>query len=237
LNVQNLTMNKISSIRHALMCSGAAILLAGCVANQSKPERSEVPAVAAVAEIPVAPVPEVKVEARPVCKDEVKPALKAKARKPVAKSKAAAVSVDCVSPGRGGQDAVSASLLDVAYDLSKNKPVMDSARVEAGQGTWVKGVNDWQGEVSGVPASSSQFARLKIGMSQKQVLEFAGEPSYQGAYVPDKSVVPFYFGSDQSRWEMVYKGLGRLIFSNQSGSDRGYYLTWVIHNASEGGQH
>lgn len=230
-------MKKISGIRHALMCSGAVILLAGCVANQSKPEPGEVAAVAPVTATPVVPVPEVKVETKPVCKDEVKPALKAKARKPVAKPKAAPVSVDCVPAGRGGQGGTSVRLLDVAYDLSKNKPVTDSAKVEAGQGTLVKGINDWQGEISGVPASNSQFARLKIGMSQKQVLDFAGEPSHQGAYVPDKAVVPFYFGSDQSRWEMVYKGLGRLIFSNQSGSDRGYYLTWVIHNASEGVEH
>ena len=57
----------------------------------------------------------------------------------------------------------------------------------------------------------------------------------KSAFQNGKAFIPFYFGSDKSRWEMVYKGQGRLIFSNQAGFGTGYYLTWVIHNANEGG--
>lgn len=121
------------------------------------------------------------------------------------------------------------------YNLSKNKPVTDSTKVESGQGTMVKGINDWEGEVTGVPGPKSRFTRLRIGMSQQQVVDLAGQPTDQGAYVTGKAFIPFYFGSDRSRWEMVYKGQGRLIFSNQSGFGSGYYLTWIIHNANEGG--
>lgn len=121
------------------------------------------------------------------------------------------------------------------YDLSKNKPVTDSTKVESGQGTTVLGINNWQGEVTGVPAAKSRFTQLRIGMSQQQVIDIAGQPTDQGAYVTGKAFIPFYFGSDRSRWEMVYKGQGRLIFSNQAGFGSGYYLTWIIHNANEGG--
>ncbi|MGE5471220.1 MAG: hypothetical protein ACM3X0_10535 [Bacteroidota bacterium] len=130
---------------------------------------------------------------------------------------------------------VAAPVAAGAYDLSKNKPVTDSTKVESGQGTLVKGINDWQGEISGVPAAGSKFVKVKIGMSQKQVTDLVGEPTDQGAYVTGKAFIPFYFGSDRGRWEMVYKGQGRLIFSNQAGFGSGFYLTWVIHNPSEGG--
>jgi hypothetical protein len=100
----------------------------------------------------------------------------------------------------------------------------------------VKGINDWEGEITGKPAPGSKFTKLKIGMSMKQVTDLIGQPSDQGAYVTGKAWIPFYFGSDRYRHEMVYKGQGRLIFA---GGSRGDYssgnLISIIHNAQEGG--
>ncbi len=157
-------------------------------------------------------------------KEEAKP----EPAPPVAEKKAAAptAATKTAAPKPAGKN---------GYDLSKNKPVTDSTKVESGQGTMVKGINNWEGEVTGVPAAKSRFTNLRIGMSQQQVVDIAGQPTDQGAYVTGKAFIPFYFGSDRSRWEMVYKGQGRLIFSNQAGFGSGYYLTWIIHNANEGG--
>jgi hypothetical protein len=157
-------------------------------------------------------------------KEEAKPAQAA----PVAEKKTSAPppAAKASAPKQAGKN---------GYDLSKNRPVTDSTKVESGQGTMVKGINDWEGEITGVPAAKSRFTRLRIGMSQQQVVDVAGQPTDQGAYVTGKAFIPFYFGSDRSRWEMVYKGQGRLIFSNQAGFGSGYYLTWIIHNANEGG--
>jgi hypothetical protein len=228
------------------MAALLASALSACVSNQSKPESEAAPAVSAAAERasqPVAP----KAEEKPVCKDDI---AKTKSKmtatsntKAKAKGKAAATAsqpADCVPVAEAAavQTAASAPanpVVNGAYDLSKNKPVTDSTKVEAGQGTQVKGINDWQGEISGVPAANSRFAKLKIGMSQKQVADLIGEPTDQGAYVTGKAFIPFYFGSDRSRWEMIYKGQGRLIFSNQSGFGSGFYLTWIIHNSNEPG--
>lgn len=224
----------------------ACLVLAGCNSNPGKPEAEAAPAPkAAVAPASErAPEPQVTGPAKPLCKDV--PAAKGKATKKdgKAKTKAAAAEPDCINappppaaaaepPARAPVAAASAG--NGGYDLSKNKPVTDSTKVEAGQGTQVKGINDWQGEISGLPAASSRFTRLKIGMSQKQVADLIGEPTDQGAWVTGKAFIPFYFGSDKSRWEMTYKGQGRLIFSNQAGFGTGYYLTWIIHNASEPG--
>ena len=114
--------------------------------------------------------------------------------------------------------------------------VTDPAKVEAGHGQTVKGLNDWEGEIVGKPAPGSKFPQLKIGMSMKQVTDLAGQPSDQGAYITGKAWIPFYFGSDRHRYEMVYKGQGRLIFAGGSLGDlTGGNLIWIIHSAAEDG--
>ena len=100
----------------------------------------------------------------------------------------------------------------------------------------VKGINGWEGEITGTPAPRSKFTRLKIGMGMRQVTDLIGPPTDSGAYVTGKAWIPFYYGSDRHRHEMVYKGHGRLIFSSGGiGDRRTGYLTSIIHNAEEGG--
>ena len=112
--------------------------------------------------------------------------------------------------------------------------VTDSSAVEAGYGQTVTGLNDWEGEITGKPAPGSKFTRLQIGMPMKQVTDLVGQPDDQGAYVTGKAFIPFYFGSDRHRYEMAYKGQGRLIFAG-SGWDTGGHLIWIIHNKNDSG--
>ena len=236
--------NIVGKSSSLLLTSLLVAALSACGSNQSKPESDAASAKA----VEKAPEPVAKpVETKPVCKEESKTKAKSKTAK-TSKSKTAAAPVDCVpasaapaapAPAPAAAPATApvaqAASASGSYDLSKNKPVTDSTKAEAGQGTTVKGINDWQGEISGVPAANSRFTKLKIGMSQQQATDIAGQPTDQGAYVTGKAFIPFYFGSDKTRWEMVYKGQGRLIFSNQAGFGSGHYLTWIIHNANEGG--
>lgn len=154
-----------------------------------------------------------------------------------ATGKAAGNAARTQAAGEGTEPApkISAPAAAGAYNLSGNKPVTDSTKVQAGEGTKVKGVNDWEGEITGLPAANSRFTRLKIGMSLQQAIDLAGAPTDQGAYVTGKAFIPFYFGSDKTRWEAVYKGQGRLIFANQAGFGTGQYLVWIIHNSNEPG--
>jgi hypothetical protein len=114
--------------------------------------------------------------------------------------------------------------------------VVDSSKVEAGSGRTVKGINDYEGEITGNPGPNSKFTRLQIGMSTRQVMDIAGPPTDQGAYVTGKAFIPFYFGSDRHRYEMTFKGQGRLVFA---GGGMGDYssgnLIWIIHNPNESG--
>ncbi|AVQ82067.1 MULTISPECIES: hypothetical protein [unclassified Variovorax] len=114
--------------------------------------------------------------------------------------------------------------------------VVDSSKVEAGSGKTVKGLNGYEGEITGNPARNSKFARLQIGMSARQVTDLAGQPTDQGAYVTGKAFIPFYFGSDRHRFEMTYKGQGRLIFAGGGMGDfSSGNLIWIIHNPNESG--
>ena len=130
------------------------------------------------------------------------------------------------APARGGVKA--------GMDAKGN--VIDSSKVEAGSGRTVKGLNGYEGEITGVPARNSKFSRLQIGMSAKQVTDLAGQPTDQGAYVTGKAFIPFYFGGDRHRYEMTYKGQGRLVYAGGGMGDySGGNLIWIIHNPNESG--
>ncbi|SDJ32933.1 hypothetical protein [Variovorax sp. OV700] len=114
--------------------------------------------------------------------------------------------------------------------------VVDSSKVEAGSGRTVKGLNGYEGEITGNPTRNSRFNRLQIGMSARQVTDIAGQPTDQGAYVTGKAFIPFYFGGDRHRYEMTYKGQGRLVFAGGGMGDySGGNLIWIIHNPNESG--
>ncbi|WP_284618074.1 hypothetical protein [Aquabacterium humicola] len=120
--------------------------------------------------------------------------------------------------------------------LNDRGEVVDSSKVEAGSGQQVKGLGGWEGEITGKPAPGSKFTKLQIGMSMRQAIDLAGQPTDQGAYVTGKAWIPFYFGSDRHRYEMVFKNQGRLIFAGGSlGDYTGGNLIWIIHNPKEGG--
>ena len=123
-----------------------------------------------------------------------------------------------------------------APGMNASGEVVDSKKVTAGTGQKVKGIGNWEGEITGKPGRNSAFTRLQIGMSMKQVTDLAGQPTDSGAYITGKAWIPFYFGSDRHRYEMVYKNQGRLIFAGGSlGNFTGGNLIWIIHNPSEPG--
>ncbi len=138
--------------------------------------------------------------------------------KPAAGSTAAAPAAPKIGPG-----------------MNAAGEVVDPKKVEAGYGQKVKGLDDWEGEITGKPAPGSKFTQLKIGMPMKQVTDIVGTPTDQGAYMTGKAWIPFNFGSDRYRHEVVYKGQGRLIFAGSAGFDSNAHLIWIIHSAAETG--
>ena len=118
--------------------------------------------------------------------------------------------------------------------MNADGEVIKSSDVEGGYGETVKGVNDYEGEITGKPAPGSKFTQLQIGMPMKQVTDLIGQPNDQGSYVTGKAFIPFFFGGDRYRYEMAYKGQGRLVFAGKS-MDTGGNLIWIIHNKNDSG--
>ena len=117
--------------------------------------------------------------------------------------------------------------------MNERGDVTDPKKVESGFGKTVKGMNDTEGEITGKPAPGSKFNKIQIGMSMKEAIDLVGTPTDQGAYVTGKAFIPFFYGSDRYRHEVVYKGQGRLIFAGASGFDNNAHLIWIIHSAAE----
>lgn len=212
----------LSTCLLALLVGGG---LAGC-ASQQKAGESDKPAVATpaaseskTATTPPPPPP----PAKPVKQSDRKGTKNTAAAKPAASE--AASSQQVVEAAPTGK---------IGPEMNARGEVVDSSKVEAGYGQKVKGIRDWEGEITGRPAANSKFTRLQIGMPMKQVTDLIGQPSDQGAYVTGKAFIPFFFGADKHRQELVYKNQGRLIFAGGSMGDfTSANLVWIIHNANE----
>jgi hypothetical protein len=124
----------------------------------------------------------------------------------------------------------------VGPGMDANGNVIDPTKVESGYGTSVKGLGDWEGEVTGNTVPGSRFAQLQIGMPMRQVMDILGPPTDEGSYITGKAFIPFYYGSDRYRYELVYRGQGRLIFAGGSINEHsGAHLTWIINSAADSG--
>ena len=66
----------------------------------------------------------------------------------------------------------------------------------------------------GTPAANSKFAKLQIGMSTGETQELLGRaPDRSHSYESGKRWIPFYFGNDARRMQVLYRGEGCLIFT------------------------
>lgn len=70
------------------------------------------------------------------------------------------------------------------------------------------------GEIVGTPAEGSKFATLQIGMSMQDVQEIMDSaPARSHTYESGKRWIPFYFGNDATRMQVLFREEGCLIFT------------------------
>jgi len=119
---------------------------------------------------------------------------------------------------------------------SAKAPASAAAPAAKSSAPAAKSADAKEGEIVGTPAKNSRFTKLKMGMSVKEVTDLIGQPTDQGAYVTGKAFIPFNFGGDRYRHELVYKGQGRLVFAGGSvGNPGAGRLIRIVHNAKEPG--
>jgi hypothetical protein len=60
---------------------------------------------------------------------------------------------------------------------------------------------------------TGKLAQVQLGMNDVDVRNILGNPASANNYMTGKSFIPFYFGTDTTRTDWIYPGLGRVVFS------------------------
>lgn len=186
----------------------ASLVMTGCRSNETKP--SEPPP----APPPVAAAPEpAPPPSKPECPPE--PTGKKKATKKSSKKAEIAAPVDC-EPAKP-KNAANEKAEKPAPEPVAPAPAKESTSGKACNPCTVKSKDgSFDGEVYGSIPSSSKWARLQIGMHQSEVERIIGVSHNVRAYVTGKAFIPFYYGSDRHRYEVVYPGQGSVAYTGGS---------------------
>ncbi len=84
------------------------------------------------------------------------------------------------------------------------------------------------------PPAGSPFSKVEPGMNDTDVRKILGEPDDTNGYMTGKQFIPWYYGSDTSRTDWVYRGKGRIVFSRNRYSGN-LKVVEVLYNPSESG--
>jgi hypothetical protein len=63
------------------------------------------------------------------------------------------------------------------------------------------------------PPAGHKLTQITKGMMETDVRRILGDPDHSNAYQTGKAWIPFYYGSDVSRSDWMYRGQGRVTFS------------------------
>lgn len=128
----------------------------------------------------------------------------------------------CASKQSGSDSQTAASAVPAAA------PAGDAAKmVKSRDGSF-------EGEVIGTAVAGSMFSKLQIGMQMAEVQDVLGRaPDRLHSYESGKRWIPFYFGNDALRMQVLYKGEGCLIFTGGNvWGGAGGDLIGIQHDAS-----
>lgn len=191
----------------------ATLLGAGCASKETKPEPAPPPV--KQAETPPVPVTPPK----PECKPE--PSAKVKSTKSKNKKTTEAPVVDCEPP-----QAKPAATQPAAAPVAATPAAANNAKAEPGKPRVVKSRDGtFEGEIYGNIPANSKWARLQIGMEQAEVERILGS-SHEVRHTPTgKAFIPFYYGTDRYRYEIVYRGQGSVSYTGGGiGGGRGVLM-------------
>ncbi|MFH0782941.1 MAG: hypothetical protein V2B20_13475 [Pseudomonadota bacterium] len=83
--------------------------------------------------------------------------------------------------------------------------------------------------------NGGSFDRITHGMSMQEVFDLIGQPTATTSRITGKAWAPFYYGGDTARLFALYKGKGRIIFSNASQFSPVWRVMDIVKDPSESG--
>jgi hypothetical protein len=92
-----------------------------------------------------------------------------------------------------------------------------------------------ESRIEGNFPSNSNFAKIKLGMTQGQVHEILGQPTDTKSYQTGKAWIPFYFGPDVMRTDEFYKGVGIVTYTGAGIGGVHWKVYRAIYNPAEDG--
>lgn len=205
-------------VRSLLVLSLIGSLLAACGGNETKKEEAA-PTATASAEAQAA-----KPAAKPACPPEPKAKATKKTTKSAAK-KETPPRTDC-EPAASAKPAAAPAAASKPAAAPAAEVTATSASGKACNPCTVKSRDGtYDGEIYGNIPPGSRWARLKIGMNQSEVESIIGVSHNVRAYATGKAFIPFYYGSDRHRYEVVYPGQGSVAYTGGSfGGGRGVLM-------------
>ncbi|MBU1566941.1 MAG: hypothetical protein KJ630_15115 [Proteobacteria bacterium] len=82
---------------------------------------------------------------------------------------------------------------------------------------------------------NAAFDRITHGMSMEEVFSLIGQPTTTSSRITGKAWAPFYHGGDTARLFALYKGKGRIVFSNASQFSPVWRVMDIVRDPSESG--
>ena len=131
---------------------------------------------------------------------------------------------DCPPPAKATPAAAPAALAAPTVAAAAPAP---AAKSEPGKPRIMKSRDGtFEGEVYGNIPAGSKWSRLIIGMDQAEVERILGGTSHDIRVMPTgKAFIPFYYGTDRHRYEVVYRGQGSVSYTGGSwGGGRGVLM-------------
>jgi len=202
----------------------AAALAAGCVSNESKPETAGTTAPATSTASPPPAAAPAPLAAKPECPVETG-SKKKTAKTKTSKKKGDPAPADCEPAKAKTTNGQSQTAEPTPAPAPAAKE--DAKPAEAGKPRIVKSRDGtFEGEVYGNPPANSKWAKLQIGMEQPEVERILGGSSNDVRTMPTgKAFIPFYYGTDRYRYEVVYHGQGSVSYTGGSwGGGRGVLM-------------
>ena len=95
--------------------------------------------------------------------------------------------------------------------------------------------HDTPGQMPRETATQEGFDRIRHGMSMEEVFDRLGPPTATTSRITGKAWAPFYYGGDTARMFALYKGRGRIVFSNASRFAPVWRVIEVVNDPHESG--
>jgi hypothetical protein len=94
---------------------------------------------------------------------------------------------------------------------------------------------DSQPRPQGKHKGGGSFDQISQGMSMEEVYNLIGQPTSTTARPTGKAWAPFYYGGDTERLFALYKGKGRIVFSNSSRYSSVWRVVEIVPDSTESG--